>query len=114
MNLMTQKYKQHIQNCIKSSFYEQWQETGVFLPLKFRKQTQNMNEEQRETANKEGYKAMREEIEKMKASAKQAELKQEEIKTEMYTLIQRREMANVATQMIAIWNSEFEKKKTEN
>ena len=112
LNIASQKYEQYIQNSTRSSFYEQWGELGTFLPKKFRKNTSEMNEEQKFEAGKEGFQNMKIETEKMKSVAKQALIRMEEISEQMNQLIQTREMKNVAAKLIQIWGDELQRRKT--
>ena len=112
LNFFTQKYEQYTKNSIKGSFYEEWNETELFIPKKFRMNTENMSEEEKLNATKESFELMRKEKDKMNRTATQSQKQMKETDTWMQQYIQTREMPNVAQKLIEIWKTECAKRKS--
>ena len=95
LNFLAQKYEQYMTNKVKSDQYEEWAESKLFLPKKFRTHKDEMSEEERETATKKGFEKMKEEMTKMKSEAAKARKKAEEVDQEMKEVFRAREVKNV-------------------
>ena len=111
-NNLSQNYGSLLQSKTKSKMYEQWVHNETFLPKKFRSHRKNMTATERESATKEGFKAMQKETDDMKANIPKFEKRIQDADNYMITKINRSEMANVAKYLTNLWKEEVSAVKT--
>ena len=113
LNFIGQKYNLTRKYEVYSAQYDEWVTKGTFLPKRFRNFTERMNEEERNKATEKGFRAMKEESEKMIREAIKSSEKMRETENQLISLIETQEMKNVGEKMKEIWRIDIEKKKSQ-
>ena len=105
-NYYLQNFNSFLQNKIKSSIYEEWLNSELYLPHKFRKHNDRMTPNERNDATKEGFKMMEDAMHTMKNNCAKFAKKMEATHDLIMNKI-KQEHSNVASYLETLWAEEL-------
>ena len=107
-NEAKQAYESMINNQNKARIFDDWIQTEVFLPKKYRtKNTESTPEDQKHLLHKLGFLKMKSDVKSMQENAQKQSDKFDVLMDKMRDIIQNRESANVAEKMIELWDEDI-------
>ena len=107
-NEAKQAFESMINSQNKARIFDDWIQTEVFLPKKYRaKTTESTPEDQKHLLHKLGFLKMKADVKSMQENAQKQSDKFDVVMDKMRDIIQNRESANVAEKMIELWDEDI-------